>query len=706
MVWFIPAPAGFLIVSLVMEILVLCNALSVGHVIIGTVVFSTAAIACLGWKCRHGLSPIRHRLSGSGWLIFPVFFLILYLYNTVYPFDFIYDTTDCGAYVTSGIQAFKSGSYTFIDPDIPGSDDAFRTAFYQVTPPDKFTSARKFRFEGMMGAGYFIRSMTTGRIDPRYFNLHPLWIGLFVGMIGLVPGVWLATPFLAFCGISGLFMLARALGGRLTAVLTIGLASVFVLQVWFGRYITTEMAVQASILNSLAWLLIFRRPDSSDVLPGSAQPAEKSAADDDPRFAFAISGMMLALGHFARIDTVLITVAVGVTAVLWIGFLKELSQCAWFLWAYLLVASGALLTALYMNESYVLETFTHVDVKTQPGRLAVVGIVACLTMMALAFQFRAKSDRVVTWFVARRGRFVNLLVLIITLAAIYGYFVRPMMNPPDYDAFNALSKETRSKAFPAMTMRWLGWYLTPLGLFAAIAGVCLLLKKKLSLHNALFFIIAGIYCFYYTKSLHCTPFHYWGMRRFITMVIPVLLIGLGFLFREAFAMCHRRCSRLAAGFLLLLFAAIAGCFIHDLQYIHRFNHWKGAIGTLERIDAILPENSRLLMPTYPGIYMYTPLKLIFGRKVYLTQKTADQDYVMDTIRSWLSKNERVFVMSTTPVEETAIEGFQLIPVMNDNPHFPRLEDFVDRKPDRRGTHAFSYFIVEVEAGVIPVHHAE
>lgn len=684
-IWFLPLPLGFLILSIIMETLVLTGKLSFLHVASAVMVY-TIVMAFMVFR-RVDLAELRDsiRWFKYPWIFIPILQIILYMSLTVYPFDFIFDSTDCGVYVTSGINAFKNGSFRFIDPELIQADESFRNAFYLVTPPDKYNSARDFRFEGMMGTGHFIRSFDTGLVEPRYFNLYPLWIGLFVSIFGLLPGVWLTTPFIALCAISGFFLLAWALAGRLTSVLSLGLLSVFVLQVWFGRYLTTEMAFQAALLNALAWMLIF----SSDSYSGN-EVSRKSAMN------MVLAGLMLGMSHFTRIDSVLILFAIAGVVVLWICFAKRLKEYLCFLLSYLIVTSIAIGTAAVVAQSYTLETFCHVNVDIITGTTLAAGLAVIMIGVLICVILRTRAT-VLQQFFTRNSRVIwSIILLCLCLGLLYGYAVRPVIYPPDYKAFAEGNQSQRSYALPQMTLRWLGWYLTPPALAGAFAGLFLLMYRKWSIHTALTFLVFGIYGLYFTRALHCTPYHYWGMRRFITVLFPALFIGLGYLFREGFIWSRRRKNHLVFGLVLCTLFSTAGFFVWDLRFILRFNHWKGAIDVLKQIDNAVPDNSRLILQFYPGSYLYMPLKVIFDKQVYLIQEKADKNTVNKAVHHWIEKGERVFSLTKDSIERDGTPGFQLIPVIEGNPRFPRMEYFVESKPTRRGAHAFTYYVYEIK----------
>jgi hypothetical protein len=679
---FLPLPAGFMVVSIILETLVLLGKLSFTRVIAVSLVFSFCMIPLWLKSIREGLFRRLFCFRRHRWIAAACFFVLLYMSLTAFPFEFIFDTTDCGVYVSSGVHAFKTGSFRFYDNELAGADDDFINSFYQITPPEIYSSAANFHFEGLMGTALFIRSLETGLIEPRYFNLHPLWIGLFVNIYGLTPGVWLATPFLALCGISGIFLLSWVLAGRLASVATTGLLSVFVLQIWFGRYITTEMAFQASVMNGLAWLLMFTRQETSNHLKSNLVP-------------IAASGIMLGLSHFSRIDSVLVIPSLFSAGLIWIVFHKKLIQGLWFLSGYGLVTSIAVVTAAVIAHCYTLETLQHVDVDSITNAQLYLFAGSIMAVILLSLRLRSRSDLMEQFFVKRGSAIRILLVVILCLGFLFGYFIRPVLTPPDYEAFQAADPTARSKAFPEMTLRWLGWYMSMPVLIAAFAGLSLLFYRKWSVLTAPVFLVFGFYCLYFLSALRCTPYHYWGMRRFVPVVIPALFIGIGYMFQQMVMWCLKHRKRFVLTLIVAAYLSAAAFFARDLHFITGLVHWKGAVDTLETIDSVVPDDSRLIVSSYPGCYVYVPLKLIFDKNVYKMQKSADPAVVTGIIRRWLESGERVFVLTDIKPQHEITCEFNVHPVLEEKPVYPRMEYFIESKPYRRSSHQIHYHILEL-----------
>lgn len=686
--WLIPLPAGFMITSLVMEILELTHHLSLTNVLISTALINLMLLGVLllhGNPMAFGKTLIRGcRSMDRRTLLLPLT-VVIYVILTVYPFHFVFETTDCGVYVASGIQAFKTGSFRFTDEDVKEADETFIDSFYYETPAEFYPCAGSFKFEGMLGTGFFIRSFKTGLIEPRYFNLHPFWIGLFVNIFGMEPGVWLATPFVALCGFCGFILLAWTLAGWIASAFAACLLSIFVLQIWFGRYITTEMSTQACILNGLAWLLLF----------APVTPSEDRSKSSGGLLPLAMAGVFLGLSHFTRIDSVLVIPATCTGLWIWLSFHEKPRQYLSFALAYLSMTGWAIYLASTRAVSYTLETLRHVNFDSM-GTIHLflfTGIIAAALLAAMFLRRYRKQigDRLIR----HQHLLWSLFIALITIALIYGYFIRPVINPPDYDGFFAADKTIRSYSLSQMTLRWLGWYLTFPGLLIAFTGLILLLRRSFSLRTVVVWSVIGINMLYFLHKLHCTPYHYWGMRRFIIIVLPVLFIGMGYFLSLVWTIWIQKRKTALLVTATALYIGLVGFYLYDLRLVTGFNHWRGAIDTLDSIAEILPEESRLVMPDYPGCYLLMPLKLIHGKEVFIQNKKADLEAVWQQAEKWHDAGLRVFYMSVYEYDELLDGPVLFRKVLHDKPLYPRMPDTVKEKPRRTTHHSFEFWIYEV-----------
>ena len=666
----LPFPISFVITSLFAEILAILNQFSYKNLILleCIVLVLLGYYIFLKWREMQFLSFREYFKPNLDWIMLPAVFL--FLFNTVYPFDFLFSTTDCGVYIASGIHLIKHGSFYDIEDGLVNADEKFKELFYEVSKQKMFTDY------GKLCTGFFIRDLKKGLISPRYFTLFSIWLGLFFGMGSLKFAMMFTAPYIGLLALLTIYMTSRELLGKIPAILTAYLMSCHLFSVWFSRYLTTEMSMVAPLF--LGFTLFFY--GFSD---------EKGS-----NLCVFVAGLAIGCTHFARIDSILILIGLSVFLFLYFSFNLTIRTLNALIAAYLLTTSLAIYQALTLCLPYTLETFYHVHSNASMFlKLAITAFGGSILIVLVLRKFRRQ---ILCFLISRKQILINTFLIISGLAIIYGYFVRPEIFPLDFLKYEAASKFERAQIFNQMTLRWLGWYFSPPGLFLAFAGVLWMIVNKWNLKNSLFFIISSIFCIYLLHHQHCTPVHYWGMRRFVPVVYPTLQMGLGWIFYQLyFNIFNSQRRRRLRPLVIITFISLLSFFAWDLRLIHRFNHWQGAIRAVERIQNAIPLNAKIIICRYPGIYFYNALRFIFDRDIYMfrfTNPTEEQNSrKRSVIKDLISKGETVYLLTENPDNEEG-EGLKMQEIFHDEPLFPLLKDSYLGKPVKTSRHGFSYAI--------------
>lgn len=169
------------------------------------------------------------------------------------PFEVVLGVRDAGVYANAGFAIARTGSLVQHDDllaDLGQAAQADRGAvrepaqhalsnFLGVQHPERFIATR------MRAAGFVINEgeMEEGRVVPQGFHLFPAWIALLTSVAGLSAG--LAAPgVMAVLGAWSVGMLGRRLAGPLVGLLAFLFLALNGVQVWFGRYSTSETTTQ------------------------------------------------------------------------------------------------------------------------------------------------------------------------------------------------------------------------------------------------------------------------------------------------------------------------------------------------------------------------------------------------------------------------------------------------------------------------------
>ncbi len=214
------------------------------------------------------------------------------------PFETILGGRDAGVYANTGFAIARTGSLVQHDEllasigqaallDDPARYEPAQQAlsnFLGVQNPQRYIATR------MRAAGFFINAgeLDQGRVVPQFLHLFPAWIALLTSMGGVYAGLF--TPgLMSFMGAWSVGMLGRRLAGPWVGLLAFLLLSLNSVQVWFGRYSTSETTAQFLIFAGLYFFAKF-------------QDAAPRTRDQSLPFYAALTGIAAGQLALTRID--------------------------------------------------------------------------------------------------------------------------------------------------------------------------------------------------------------------------------------------------------------------------------------------------------------------------------------------------------------------------------------------------------------------
>jgi len=392
------------------------------------------------------------------------------LWQFLPPAEYVMGGKDPGVYMNEGIQIAQRGTLVYHDPVIASVPAPFRNLFF----PQVRGRAGVYGFRFM---GYFILDPAEGAVVGQFPHGFPASIALGYGLNGL-SGARQTVVFWTVIGLVAVYLTGIRAFGHLAAAAASALLIVHVTEVWWGRYPNVEVASRALLFGSL---LAFGR-----------------AIDGDRKFFGAVAGALAGLPLFFRYDAILTIGALIGAAILVVANRQRIgvafglalsATTAAGLW-YLVVPMAA------YSDPYV--SFT-VD---QTGVLLLAAAVAALVVRAALARERLAAP-------VRTALPTALGGAIVVLAA-YAYFLR--------EAGGRLS------VHDAMAFRVFSWYVTPLGLLAAVIGLGVALRRRFWHAPAVFLTILahGVFFFYKTRIV---PQHFWTSRRFLMVIVPAAMLA-------------------------------------------------------------------------------------------------------------------------------------------------------------------------------------
>lgn len=554
-------------------------------------------------RLQYGLLALW--LVGAGWLFFR-------------PHQYVLGAADAGVYVNLAASIVDTGGIIIDDPTLAQMDQSLRPALLRTIPGS--SRAQEIAPYYLL-PGFFVAESPGGRIIPQFYALHPVWQAIGYAMGG-VRAALLMTGLWALLGSLAVYMVIRQISNWQVGLLVLLGLSLCALQIWFARYPTAEMLSQfflwAGLWSTMVWLKGGR-----------------------PVFLWGLIGG-LALGQvlLARIDAYFLLV-VPAAIFLWLHLSGRWQRHHWvFFVPLILLTFHSLLHALTQSSPYFYTTFDYsLQLLRNNWWLPVGFLVSGIILLFILYRFRHEIGRL-DGFWRRAPAGAAVLVLLIVL---YGWFIRPNLGGEitSYDYWYGggqlplgLDRENLVR---------LSWYLSPVGIAVATAGICLMIlsferQKAILLGTGLIFSLI------YVWRIQANPHQIYAMRRYVPAVLPFAMVASGALYGRLFSYrqpWQRTGSLLLASAWLVALGLSAQGFIQQVDYA-------GIIERLDELDAMLEQESILVfneeVPIGSGDTLGTPLHFIYGHDVYRIHnwETLDQKAFAETIANWLADGRAVF----------------------------------------------------------------
>jgi len=442
------------------------------------------ALGCRGrlWLGTHG--DARSRESGETSAVtraaaapLALAALAAALFFFVPPSEYVNGGRDPGVYFNSGIQIAQRGAVVIDDPLVRAIPPEHRELFFRPRPPSA-------PFDTVRFLGFFVVDQEAGTVVGQFPHLYPVWIALAYDTLGLtgaryVHGLWAVLGVLAVY-FAGAFVLGRraALAGAL-------LLTLHVAQVWFARYFSAEMLLQPLVF---AGALAYAR-----------------AHVDGDRFFAPVAAVLLALTLFAHLTGIIAIAAVGLAALLARGAGLPV-RASFLLPLAALTAVGAAYYGLVLTP-YLLTTLEPFRRLPAPAAGAAAGVLLLLAGgLWLAGDRPAVSHPLRRWLPFAAAAALPLL-------AAYALLVRePLRRALELD--------------PEGLTTFTVFYVTPLGLAAALAGWLIASRHRFWQGSALL-LVAAAFAVVFFSNPRITPDHFWAARRYVSIILPACLLLAG-----------------------------------------------------------------------------------------------------------------------------------------------------------------------------------
>jgi hypothetical protein len=197
-------------------------------------------------------------------------------------------------------------------------------------------------------------------------------------------------------------------------------------------------------------------------------------------------------------------------------------------WTFFTLVLGVLVVHTFLNMfliswPYVWNTYySAFKIAERLWPLAIGGALSLVAIAVFGIRRRRQHSKL-TKISTRPARLVRLLLISVLVGlGVYAYFVLPVAEPAQM--FTAWPGNVEVPVLNSQNWVRLGWYLTPLGLVLAVVGVAWIIWRE-SLERLMLFLLAGVLTtVQYVYNIMNMPYLIYAMRRYVPIVIPMLLI--------------------------------------------------------------------------------------------------------------------------------------------------------------------------------------
>lgn len=347
---------------------------------------------------------------------------------------------------------------------------------------------------GSIWPGLWVKPGTSHTIYPQFYHLWPALLatakeaGGFTGMFNVAPLVGLVAVLLAV-------ITARRIAGLIGAWTVALILPTNMLQVWQAKYPSAEMFGQMLFLGAVLGVVL--------------------AVREGWRTAAAIAGLFVTLGYLERPDGVLLVVAAWSVVCALIAFGRFDGRARWFTIGLLVPLPYALYQAYGPSRAYTASN-------SVPSLAALLsGMVLLAVVAVVAARARDRWSGFVRVFDKRQARHAvgaAYLALCGVLLALAWY--RPQLFGADY-------RRTGTRVvrlYNEISFIRLTWFFSLTGIALMVAGIAYVCFHRWRFDRWLVCLattgLLTLYC-YDTRN---SPYLMWSTRRFVTMVVPGMLL--------------------------------------------------------------------------------------------------------------------------------------------------------------------------------------
>lgn len=603
-------------------------------------IFDPSWIGIAGWiaslflalRLKRELKVEGEQLRSKESVVLLTFAIAVFVFNGIFTSESIMGGRDQGLYSTHGAHIANTGMLR------------------SELPYEKLYENDNYQIAGPTNPGGFFYDVPKGDMYLQFSPTLAIHLAQFFG-IGDYEVLLLFNPFIASVSILLFFGLASLFLVRNWTYLATGLYALNASQIWNARITLSEIIAQNLILGGL----------------GLAVAAFRVRH----RFGYSVACIIASSAAFTRVDGFLIPAFLISANVALFLYAQDPSKDAKLLKS---GSFGALATAILAYFYNLLSAPLYfLDFALEVNSLVAVSLVGAL---GLIFIEKSKALRnAATIFTS--PRFINRIVVLLVILVLYGFFIRPHIEP--FAQFADSHYGTRN--YQENSLIDLSKYISIPTIAFALIGACIVLigLRKDGKKETLLLLIPWLgFSIVYLYDPRISADHIWRIRRFTPLVIP------GFVLFATIGVSYLATKYLGSKGQKSVFAISAvwcGIFLStSLSPIAFLKQYEGTLSTIRSISESLPKGALTLANVSSEIL--GPLQLGEGHKMIRDHLNSEElsPIVSKIIEQEFEQGREIFLLSQAPQSNSNFA----IPVGSWRHHIPRLKRTPN--PPARETH--------------------
>jgi hypothetical protein len=487
-----------------------------------------------------------------------------------------------------------------------------------------------------------------------------------------------------------------------------------IVQMWFSRWAMSEVLTQFLVLGALYCFVLYTRtarrvptslpPDRQIRRPGQDLAIQVERGEQSVQRCFGLlAGFGLGLAVLSRADGIFLIVPVALYFV-YLRFTRKLrSQHLYFFVPFAALLLHWLIHTLLFSRTQFSAISRALPHFSSIVPLAIGGaiLVAALLMLALLLP----SARQIQWLgqlraLARRANFGKWLrpaaALLIVLLALYAYFIRPSTADPQMVYYHPAGGMIRT--YNEENLVRLGWYVTPLGLLLAFGGLVAMILKETD-EGVMFFLgVAMLYGFVFLHSALVNPLHIYWIRRYITVVIPSIMLFISYGLSQISNIKYRISTSLRGTLPIFLGIALAVSFLRTSLALAEQTPYQAAVWQMGRLAEQLGDRAAVIFESpLVGDPLALPLTYLYDRDSFVLQgQGLGNEPFSDLVDRWRDRGREVFYVAYDGLTRVRSDDYIFSPVGEVALDIPLPETSFDHLPQGMVHHPYDLEIYKIE----------